>query len=946
MRYLILFIHFFLLIDNQLQAQFYEAGQNPPSVKWYIIDKKEFSLIFPEELKEQAFYLSNYLSNIIQNTKKSYSLEAKKFPIILHNRSVIANGFVTLAPKRSEWYALPPQNIYAQPWLEQLALHEYRHIMQISQFYRGFTKYLQIPFGQIAIGSVVATFIPRWLIEGDAVLTETLYSNSGRGRLPEFSAPLKAQLLEKKIYSYNKACFGSYKDFVPDVYTLGYFLTGFSKLKYGTNIYDNVFSYTARYPFLITPFAIGIKKNTNKTPIRLYKETITDIKNHFANEINNDSFDYKLIKVPISKIYTNYYSPLPYKNNVIALKTSFNEITQIVNIDTNGSETIIHKTGFMPDKSISILFDKITWAEYEPDIRWDLQSFSVIKIFDLEKNKARKITHKTRLFSPSFNFKGDKIVCIENNLVGNTSLVIICAYSGKIIQKINTDNLDVLSYPSWNKDGDKIISVITNKMGKSLIEFNLTNNEKKNLLPFSYNDIKYPQYYKNFIIFTSTNINSNEILAYDTLVKKYYLLTNSKFGSYKPYSNNYNSEILYTVLTADGYKIACDTISNINFKEVELSGLISTCFTDSLKRAYFIDTSEKNLIENTEFKRYKPLNNLINIHSWAPLSIDAEKQNINTGVSIMSQNLLSTLFITAGYEYLQQERNGKYYLNISYKGLFPVIDFTFDYKERTGKLYSQGLFQRNFSYKESASKIGVRLPLKFSTGKYYSGLQPSIKTQLIQIIHDESTPFQMIKGLISSFDYRLYGYHILRTAYRDINPRWGQIIDINLRHSPLGKVNYGNISSLETWLYFPSFFSNHSIMIYSGFQKKKSGEKYYRYSDLINYPYGTSIVENEKMGSAMVSYTLPLFYPDLSLGSLIYLKRIHTVLSASMLRANFKGKTYNLSSYSGEIHTEFHFLRFLAPFQLGYRYSFLPESKSNYNEILFNINFRGLAPKN
>jgi len=935
----------FFFIINQLQAQFYDAGQNPTSVKWFEIDNKNFRLIFPEEMKIQALNVAIFLKNKIDLINANYTLKAKKFPIILHNRSVEANGFVTLAPKRSEWYALPPQDIDAQLWLEQLALHEFSHIMQISQFYRGFTKFLQIPFGQIATGSIIATFTPFWLIEGDAVINETLFSNSGRGRLSEFSAPLKAQLLEKKIFNYNKAYFGSYKDFVPDIYTLGYYLTGFTKAKYGNKLYDSVFSYTARYPFVITPFANSIKKITGKTPNKLYKETITDVKNYFSGNIINFSDTNKLIKVHESKIYTNYFSPVKSNSHIIAIKTTLNDINRIVSIDTNGFEKVLYSPAYMPDKSISVSSNKIIWAEYEPDIRWDLQSFSVLKVLDLNNNKTRKISWKTRYFSPSLNRNGDMIACIENNLQGNTSLVIVNSNTGKIIQKFNINDFDVLSYPSWNNEGNKIISVITNKMGKSLIEFNLSDNEKKILIPFVYKDIKFPQYYKNYILFTSSLNNTGEIFAYDTIVKKYYQITKSYYGSYQPNIDNSSHEMLYNIYTSDGYKIASCKILPTNFIEVDFLGLINSFITDSLKKMQLIDTSKSHKIVDFEIKRYRRLRDIINIHSWAPLSIDANKQTINSGVSIMSQNLLSTFFITAGYEYLQQVRNGKYYLDISYKGLFPVIDFNIDFGERNGKLYSQGVFVKNFTYKESSTKIGLRAPLKFSTGKYYTGFQPSFKTQLIQIIHDESTPSQMIKGIVSSFDYRIYTYHILRKSNRDINPKWGQIIDINFRHSPFSKIDYGNISSVETWLYFPSFFSNHCFMLYVGLQKKKTTNDTYNYSDLINYPYGLSAIENENLKSALISYTFPIIYPDLSLGSLIYLKRVHSVISASVLKGSFIGNNISLSSYSGEIHTELHFLRFIAPFQLGYRYSYLPKSKNNFNEILFNINFAGLASK-
>ena len=55
--------------------------------------------------------------------------------------SVRSNGFVTWTPKRMELIVTPPQDSYAQDWIGQLSLHEYRHVVQISQLDQGFFGY-------------------------------------------------------------------------------------------------------------------------------------------------------------------------------------------------------------------------------------------------------------------------------------------------------------------------------------------------------------------------------------------------------------------------------------------------------------------------------------------------------------------------------------------------------------------------------------------------------------------------------------------------------------------------------------------------------------------------------------------------------------------------------------------------------------------------------------
>ena len=69
--------------------------------------------------------------------------------IVLQNQGVIANGFVQLAPKKSEFYTTPPQQFDSQDWLNNLAVHELRHVAQFDKLtggrHRPFPKRFTLP---------------------------------------------------------------------------------------------------------------------------------------------------------------------------------------------------------------------------------------------------------------------------------------------------------------------------------------------------------------------------------------------------------------------------------------------------------------------------------------------------------------------------------------------------------------------------------------------------------------------------------------------------------------------------------------------------------------------------------------------------------------------------------------------------------------------------------
>ena len=163
------------LFFRAVSAQFYSTGQAPASVKWKQINTENFQVIFPEEFREEAIRTANLLAWLYENAVEDYSVRPRKVSVILHNRSILSNGYVSWAPRRSEWVTTPSQETNAQDWLEQLAIHEFRHILQVSNLDQGLTGLLKILFGEAAAG-MTAGYLPLWFYEGDAVLSETASS--------------------------------------------------------------------------------------------------------------------------------------------------------------------------------------------------------------------------------------------------------------------------------------------------------------------------------------------------------------------------------------------------------------------------------------------------------------------------------------------------------------------------------------------------------------------------------------------------------------------------------------------------------------------------------------------------------------------------------------------------------------------------------------------------
>jgi hypothetical protein len=109
----------------------------------------------------------------------------KKINIVLQNQTVIGNGYVGLGPYRSEFYMTPAVNNFDQGsvgWADALAIHEYRHVQQFNNFRNGISKLMKVLFGEEGYALAINASIPDWFYEGDAVYSETVLSQQGRGR--------------------------------------------------------------------------------------------------------------------------------------------------------------------------------------------------------------------------------------------------------------------------------------------------------------------------------------------------------------------------------------------------------------------------------------------------------------------------------------------------------------------------------------------------------------------------------------------------------------------------------------------------------------------------------------------------------------------------------------------------------------------------------------------
>lgn len=964
-RHIIRLSFLLVLVSKIAFAQYYSTGQDPASVRWRQINTKHYRLVFPDTFEMKAVYTANILDMLLQEETKTLHAKVPKIPILFHTQTTTSNGYTVWAPKRIELYTLPPQNTYSEDWLEQLIIHEYRHAVQISKMNQGFTKGLYVVLGEQATGGVLGLFIPSWFLEGDATVTETALSNAGRGRSALFESVLRTQLLEKGIYTYDKATLGSYRTFVPNAYSLGYFLVGQTRKKYGAEIWNLPLDRTAKRPFMVVPFSSGIKKETGFNKNSLYKHMLGELNNEWQEQARQTPTSHQVtLTHPDPKNYTNYsYPQFVNDSTIVALKSGMNDITRFVLLDKkSGKEKIIYTPGKPIDALFSYSSGKIVWAEQVPHPRWENKEYAVIKSYSLETKKAKQLTHKTRFFSPALSPDGKQIAAVHIFESNQHVIEVLDAISGKQIQRFSIPNQAQALTPQWSLDGKFLTFIYLDQRGEAIALLNTINGNIQFVTEFSCIDLGSPTFLSsNDILFCSNYSGIEHVYVVDISQKKIERVLSVPYAASTPSISMDHKKIVFSNYTGDGWMVAESQIDSTSWEPIEkvanhsiklyetLAEQEQTNIQDSVltKRIYkMVQRDSVNLSRDTiqgkiyTSKRYSKVKHLFNVHSWAPLAIDANNLEINPGVSILSQNVLSSCFASAGYRYNINEDAGSFYGNLTYAGLFPIFSAEFSLGKRSTYFIDSLNVKHYETWRENQFKFTVSIPFNFNSGKFYRSLLPVVGTTLISAKYDSTLSEYYPSGLIQSMDYSLSYSQYLHWTARDMNPRWGGYFNIAFRNTPFTILTMGSIFAIQTRLYFPGIVKHHSFWVYGAYQKRSDQlSNTYMFANLILYPRGYTNAFDQETYSMEVNYKLPLFCPDWSLGSLLYLKRFKLNLFYDYAKGINLEYTEIYQSTGAELTVDFHALRFVAPFNAGVRTIYFPTTQGWGFQFLYSINF-------
>lgn len=950
-----------VFIANQAAAQLF--GGNPPSQKWQQVNTDTVRVIFPYGMEAQGRRVADLVQHMSRYNTGSLGTKVRKINIILQHETLQSNGYVQMGPFRSEFFITPPPNsteLGSVNWLDQLALHEYRHVVQNNNFRKGVSKVFSWLGGELGQGAANAVAVPDWFWEGDAVTMETALSLQGRGRLPAFFDGFRALTLADKHYTYMQVRNGSYRKFMPNHYNTGYLMSSYGRLQYGKDFWKGVTDDAVRYRGVFYPFSQSLKRRTGKNAAAFFAASL----GHYAKAWTQENVEKADTLTPAGRTISNYrYVYAVDDSTLIYLTNSYKQIASFRLRHADGSEELIARPGIGFDDYFSYRNGRILWTESRYDPRWNRRDYSVVKMFDRQTGRSATFKHERRCFSPDLSHDGKMIVVNAVTPGQQYRLEILDAGTGRLLGVLQNAANWYYTYPKFTSDDKYIVSAVRNRQGKMALVRQRVDilktdengaikgewrayppmsalgdtsvggkwaadplrstgdsaldgymsvaeaiGEIQFLVPFGTPTIGISSVEGDMVYFQASFADADNVYSVPLKGGAVRQITRRPNGV--SHMAVQGDRLVFSEFTTEGYKLLQEPLRDGTLFNPLQNHHSAWLRPDLGEEGNILD---KVPASDLKARKYAKTHRLFNFHSWIPSINDPEY-----GWYLYGDNVLGTLQSTIGAYYNTNENSPAISGSLTYAGFFPYL--------RTGADYRMDRFLPvndtvQVQWNELDWYGGMSIPLTFSAGKYYTGLTVSGNYHEVSRTRAGNSKYRFRDSRIQYLDLGLGFSNQRIKALQNIYSHFGQSLSLrynkSLNNVPAEQL-YGRAD-----LYLPGISANHSLVLQGAFQQRDTMLRY-AFTDNFVYARGYSKPFYEHIWKVGANYHFPIAYPDWGFANLLYFMRIRgNAFYDYSVAYNFRSRqdaTY--ASTGGEMYFDTKIGNTL-PFTFGVRYSYL-----------------------
>ena len=286
------------------------------------------------------------------------------------------------------------------------------------------------------------------------------------------------------------------------------------------------------------------------------------------------------------------------------------------------------------------------------------------------------------------------------------------------------------------------------------------------------------------------------------------------------------------------------------------------------------------------------------------------------------------------------------------------VELSLDVKERNAQdnAYDLSLGGQYIKERTGAPHLSaqatVYYPISFNSRGWYRSLTPYVSwnftnDRYYKYRYDISEGgIQQVSGTPVMRHLMQYGISYaqsLPSATSQIYPRWGFGISLQGASSIGVRDYFGHVAKANGYVYFPGITRQQGVRLGFSFQKQFVDGKFFL-SSLTSLPRGyTGYCFDAAYGSVSLDYAVPVYLGDISLGPVLYLKRLQLIPFGDYAGGveNGTGAVNRYYSFGADVKVDFIALRLNFPLSIGMRYARTgPQTGSqNYFGLLFDVSF-------
>ena len=551
------------------------ATFNHPELDWFTIKTEHFEVHYHAGAERTARMVAKVAEDVYDPVTSLYDWHPDgKIHFIIKDYDDNSNGAAYYYDNKVEIWA--PQMTFilrgTHNWIRNVVTHEFTHIVSLGAA-RKMTRripafYLQM-FGYesevrpdvlygypnvIVSFPVASTVMPMWLAEGMA----------------QFQAPgldydrwdthrdmlIRTAVISGQLHSFDEmGVFGKNSLGNERTYNAGYALTRYLAANWGNQAVRKLSESMKK----LTRISIdgALKELTGLNANDLYGQWRNELNRYYGKRLSVIQDHRVEGKILTEKGIGNTYPAWSPQGDRIAYcgseSSDYLTLTslKIYDLKTDKAKTIKggvnSKIAWSPDGK-KLLYARTRTADHQ-------SNFFDLHIYDLEKEKEKRISHGLRAMEPAWSPDGAQIVCVTQK--DGTDNLILVDEQGQLLKKL-TDfkNGQAVFSPHWSPDGKWIVYAQARKHGRDIKMLNVETGQVRPLV-VNQGDARDPVFSKDGqqVYFSWDKTGIFNIYSIDLNSSDIQQWTNVVGGAFMPSVAN-DGRLVFSNFKSDGYKIA------------------------------------------------------------------------------------------------------------------------------------------------------------------------------------------------------------------------------------------------------------------------------------------------------------------------------------------------------------------------------------------------------